>query len=100
MTQLSIWRLSLKSLVNGGRRGGIHVIVVVAENEAVARTLASECSTSDHGHHQILQQYLDPAKTHCKLIGYALPESAEGVMAVDYDYDYDHVKYTWVKDDN
>lgn len=100
MTQLAIWRLSLKSLVNGSDRGDIHVIVVIAENEVRARTLVSECSPSVFGDHQIIQQYLDPEKTHCKLIGYALPESTDGVIAVDYDYDYASFEYTWVKEGN
>lgn len=94
----SIWRLHVKSLATRGvRRGGVHVIVVIAPDETTARKMASEATGRSHGSSQVIDPYLDSDSTDCTKIGYALPETKDGVVAVDYDYDYDSVDYEWIK---
>lgn len=92
-----IWRLSLKSLVKGHKRGGVHVIVAIATDETKARELAACSTTGTHGEEQYLEDYVNAEKTNCVQIGYALPSAPEGIVAVDFDYDYDEVKYKWVE---
>lgn len=94
---LGIWRLSLKSLVEGAHRGGVHVIVVIADNETRARQLAAGSTNTTHGEEQCIEEYLDSSETDCVQIGYSFPATTEMVVAVDHDYDYDDVEYTWVE---
>lgn len=96
LMQKPIWRLNLKSIVRGRKRGGVHAMVIIAATEAEARELGAQCTVDHHDNEQFIKGYIDPDQTDCVIIGYSAPGADSTVVVVDYDYDYDEVKYDWV----
>lgn len=98
MTGYPIWRLNLKGIFKGAwRRGDLPAVVVIAETEEKARSLAANCTRGHHDDANPYPEYLDPEKTDCVMIGRTLSNVSEMVLVADHDYDYVGVNYEWAK---
>lgn len=94
---LFIWRLHLITLeAQGTKRGDLTAVVVIASTEEQARMLSAQCLSDDTRTDSPRSEYLDPERTRCTKLGFAINGIGEGVVVADYDYDYDSIEYPWI----